>query len=584
MLGFRLAFILGAAAAVCHASGVPCPDDRLQWFRSAKFGMFIHWGPYSMLAGEWNGKRVAVGRNAEWIMKFFQIPVSDYRQLAHNFNPVSFDAGLWARLAKTTGMKYVVITAKHHDGFAMYHSMVSRYNIVDWTSFRRDPLKEFSEACRKQDVRPCVYYSHREDWDHPDAYGNDWDYTPSSQNFERYLEEKSKPQLREILTGYGPLGLIWFDRGLCTPQQAREFVDLVRQLQPRCLINGRVGNYDQELMGDYQNMSDNGMPTGGLDEYWETPQTLNRTWGYSKYDNSWKSPQEIIRRLVEIVSKGGNYLLNIGPTGEGTIPEPTLAILKAVGTWMDKNGESIYDTAASPFPDFPWGRCTLKGEMLYLHVLNWPADRILLLPGLRNNVRTARLLTEPSRRLPVRKEGNTVRIEVPARPPDARDTVISLSVYGKPSVEPPIVVQQKSSPVRLDYLTAVTSGSAVKRFNRLGRFHISKWTKPQDSAAWRLQLSVPGCYTVRITYSTPPKSEGSRYRIVAGSSSITGTVEHTGEWYKYQTSVAGCMEFPKAGEYHLTIGPAAPYERDFMYLKSLDLSPPVAMSRGVCHQ
>src|SRR5450759_2886190 len=250
-------------------------EDRIQWFRQDKFGMFIHWGPYSFLAGEWKGQRVPVGSEAEWIMQRFNIPVKEYREMARQLNPVKFHAREWVSLAKATGMKYLVITAKHHDGFAMYRSAVSPYNIVDWTPFHRDPLKELSDACREAGIRFGVYYSHREEWDHPDGYGNNWDFDRSKKNFQRYLDEKSKPQLRELLTNYGPLGLVWFDRGIDTPRQAAEFVNLVRTLQPKCLINGRVGNYGQELMGDYQDMNDNGMPTGGLEEAWETPQTLN---------------------------------------------------------------------------------------------------------------------------------------------------------------------------------------------------------------------------------------------------------------------------------------------------------------------
>src|ERR1017187_634563 len=228
-----------------------------------------------------------------------------------------------------------------------------QYNIVDWAGFQRDPLQELSEACAAAGIRFCVYYSHREDWDDPDGYGNNWDYDRSQKNFERYLERKSKPQLRELLTNYGPLGLIWFDRGMDTREHALQFVNLVRTLQPSCLINGRVGGYGEELLGDYQDLNDNGMPTGGLEEYWETPQTLNTTWGYSKFDQQWKSPGNVIQRLVEIVSKGGNYLLNIGPMADGTVPAPSVQTLEKVGPWMRQNGGSIYGTAACPLPHAP---------------------------------------------------------------------------------------------------------------------------------------------------------------------------------------------------------------------------------------
>ena len=315
-------------------------EERIQWFKHDKFGMFIHWGPYSYLAGEWKGQQIPVGTEAEWIMQRFNIPVAEYRQMARKLNPVHFDAKAWVALAKATGMKYLVITAKHHDGFAMYGSKVSNYNIVDWTPFKRDPVQELSVECKKAGIRFCVYYSHREDWDDPDGFGNTWDYPSDQKNFERYLQNKSLPQLRELLTNYGPLGLVWFDRGMDTPEHTREFVDLVRKLQPQCLINGRVGSYGDDLMGDYQDMNDNGMPSGGLQEYWETPQTMNTTWGFSKFDQQWKTPGEVIHRMVEIVSKGGNYLLNIGPMADGTVPTASVATLQGVGAWMQKNSES----------------------------------------------------------------------------------------------------------------------------------------------------------------------------------------------------------------------------------------------------
>ena len=192
--------------------------ERIQWFQHDKLGMFIHWGPYSALGGEWKGQHSPVGDEAEWIMQRFNIPVAEYREKARQFNPVHFDAEAWVALAKAAGMKYLVVTAKHHDGFAMYGSKVTKYNIVDWTPFHRDPLRELADACKKAGIRFCVYYSHREDWDHPDGYGNNWDYDRSKKDFARYLEEKSKPQLRELLSNYGPLGLVWFDRGMDTPE------------------------------------------------------------------------------------------------------------------------------------------------------------------------------------------------------------------------------------------------------------------------------------------------------------------------------------------------------------------------------
>jgi alpha-L-fucosidase len=571
MKGVR-AVTLAAALASMAANCAPAPGDRMSWFRNEKFGMFIHWGPYSQLGGEWNGQRIPVGSEAEWIMQRFNIPVAQYREVARSLNPVNFNAAEWVRLAKQTGMKYLVVTAKHHDGFAMYHSKVSGYNIVDWTPFRRDPLAELAQECRKAGIRFCVYYSHREDWDDPNGYGNNWDYDRAKKDFRRYLDQKSKPQVRELLTQYGPIGLIWFDRGLDTPEEAAEFVNLVHGLQPDCLINGRVGNYGQDLMGDYQNMNDNGMPSGGLDEYWETPQTLNTTWGYSKFDQQWKTAGGVIHRLVEIVSKGGNYLLNIGPTGDGTIPAPSLALLQQVGSWMQKNGESIYGTSACPL-EFPWGRCTVKQERLYLHVFSRPADGVLRISGLNNEVRAAYPLGEHSRVLKTGRERGVATITLADVGYDPNDTVIVAEINGSLRVSPPVITQGSDTPIEMDCMTAVTSGKAARRFNREGKFHIARWTGPDDAATWRLLISQAGTYSVRIKYAARAASAGAKYVVAVGGQSRNGRVVPTGDWYEYKTFDLGTVKVDKAGEYVVTVRPAAASDHNLMYLQSVVLWP-----------
>ena len=549
--------------------------DRMAWFQHDKLGMFIHFGPYSALAGEWNGHRTPPGDEAEWIMQRFNIPAPQYRELAHRFNPVQFNAETYVALAKAAGMKYLVITAKHHDGFAMYHSAVSKYNIYDWTPFHRDPVKELADACARAGIRFCVYYSHREDWDDPDGYGNNWDYDRARKKFARYLEEKSKPQLRELLTNYGPLGLVWFDRGMDTPAHAQEFVNLVHSLQPKCLINGRVGNYGRELMGDYQDMNDNGMPTGGLQEYWETPQTLNTTWGYSKFDQQWKPAGVVIQRLVEIVSKGGNYLLNIGPMGDGTIPPASVAVLEKTGEWMKVNHESIYGTSACPLPDSPWGRCTVHDSTVYLHVFSWPSDSVLRVTGLRTEAKSANLLTDPSRKLKVGLDHGVATIALPEKSCDAIDCVVVLQLAGTPKVEAPILTQGSDSGFDLDYLKATTSGKAVKRFNRDGRFHISKWTGPGDQVSWRLLVSQTGRYRVSIRYSAPAAWAGGGFEIDLGTRKVDGTVQVTGEGYQYRVFDSGMVELPKVGEYLVRVRPTKELGHPLMYLESVKLEPSI---------
>ena len=549
-------------------------EQRLQWFQHDKFGLFIHFGPYSALAGEWNGQRMPVGSGAEWIMQRFNIPVKDYREMARHFNPAKFNADAWVGLAKTAGMKYLVFTAKHHDGFAMYRSQISDYNIVDWTPFKRDILKELAIACRKQGIRLCIYYSQREDWDDPDGYGNNWDYDRSKKNLDRYLEMKSKPQLHELLTRYGPMGLVWFDRGLDTRGQAEDFVELVRDLQPRCLINGRVGSYGQDLMGDYQDMGDRGMPVGGIEEPWETPQILNDTWGYSRFDQEWKPPSVVIHLLVESVSKGGNYLLNVGPKGDGTMPAPAVAILHKVGVWMQQNGESIYGTTASPLPEYTWGRTTVKGSKVYLHVFNWPADNVLRVSHLGNNqVKAAHFLTRPAEKLAVSRDHGVVLLPLPARIPDPNDTVVVLEMAGPLKVDPPLVTVGSDAPYHLDYMNGVTAGKAVKRFNRKGNFFISKWSGPEDSITWHLFISQTGSYKVHIKYAAREELQGGQYLLAIGSQTLRGVVQKTGEDFDYKTLDLGTVSLPHAGAITVRIQPAGSYEHDLMQFQSLDLDP-----------
>ena len=342
---------------------------RLEWFRAGRFGMFIHWGLYAIPAGEWQGQQIpGIG---EWLMLRARVPVVDYERLASQFNPVKFDAEAWASLAAEAGAKYVVITAKHHDGFCMFKSDVTSYNIVDATPFGRDPMPELADACRRHGLRFCFYYSQTQDWHHPDGDGNDWDYDESAKDFDGYVENYVKPQVRELLTKYGPIGLIWFDTPKrMTPEQSRGLVELVHELQPECLVNGRIGNG----LGDYAESRDNVIPGGALQVDWEVPATINDTWGFKANDHNWKSPADLVRNLVDVVSKGGNYLLNVGPTAEGVIPQPSVERLQAVGRWLHANGEAIYVTRPGPLQGRPDLRTTARGSTVYLHAFNWPDE------------------------------------------------------------------------------------------------------------------------------------------------------------------------------------------------------------------
>jgi len=324
----------------------PAREERLKWFRDAKYGLFIHWGLYAVPAGEWKGRR-SLGLG-EWIMFRSQVPVKEYEQLAAQFNPVKYNPDEWVKLAKDAGMKYIVITSKHHDGFAMFGSKASAFNVVDATPYKRDILKQLAEACARQGMRLGFYYSQSQDWHEPGGAGNTWDFGPDEKkDYDAYLRGKAEPQIKELLTQYGPVALIWFDTPrMMTEERAKRFTTIVRELQPSTLIDGRLG-----AEGDYMTTGDNVIPPNVQGAAWETPATINHTWGYRKDDTDWKSPGEIVFKLMDIVSKGGNYLLNVGPMADGTIPQQSQDILRTAGRWLQMNGDAVYGAGPTPFGD-----------------------------------------------------------------------------------------------------------------------------------------------------------------------------------------------------------------------------------------
>jgi len=399
-------------------------DPRLNWFRDDKFGLFIHWGLYAIPAGVWKEEHIpGIG---EWIMLRARVPVAEYAQLARQFNPTGFDAAAYVALAKAAGMKYLVITAKHHDGFCMYDSNVTDYDIVDATPFGRDPLKELSAECARQGIKFGFYYSQTQDWHHPNGDGNDWDYVEDEKDFAGYIEHYVKPQVRELLTNYGPICLVWFDTPKrITEEQSRSLVDLVHELQPDCLVNGRIGNG----LGDYAESRDNVIPGEELDADWETPATINDTWGFKTHDHNWKTPEDLIRKLVDITSKGGTYLLNVGPTAQGIIPQPSVERLHAVGEWLARNGEAVYGTRPGPLQGAEEYRSTQRPGKLYLHVFHWPADGVIHIANLAQSVTGAHLLADAGHAaLRVEQRGSAVTVYGPAQAPDGADTVIVLEM------------------------------------------------------------------------------------------------------------------------------------------------------------
>lgn len=422
-------------------------DERMEWWREARFGMFIHWGLYAVPAGEWNGTT----NHAEWIRTTAQIPLEEYDQFLEQFNPVKYDAEDWVRMAKEAGMKYIVITSKHHDGFGLFNSKHTDFDVMS-TPYQRDILKELANACHREGIRICWYHSIM-DWHHPDYLprrGWEKDRTTEGADFDRYVSYM-KNQLKELLTGYGDIGVLWFDgewESTWTSDYGRDLYQYVRELQPDIIINNRVTvgrggmagiTEEGEFGGDF-GTPEQEIPATGIPGYdWETCMTMNNHWGYNKNDKNFKSTRELIRMLTDIASKGGNFLLNIGPTAEGVFPVESVDRLQEIGTWMKVNGESIYGTQASPFKNLDWGRCTQKSMVestrLYLHVFDWPTDGQLSLPGLGSQPIRAFLLSDPDQNeLPVQNSTDAVAITLPEEQPDPWNSVVVLDIEGEPVV------------------------------------------------------------------------------------------------------------------------------------------------------
>lgn len=444
------------------AQKVLTKDERMDWWRDARFGMFIHWGVYSLPAGTWDGRQI--GGIGEWIMNRAKIPVADYQRMAKDFNPIKYNPDAWVRMARDAGMKYIVITSKHHDGFALFETKASKWNVVDATVYGKDLLKPLAEACRKYGIKLGFYYSQAQDWNNPggaaarkitkegwanpdsviiDAYTKEhkghWDPAQEKKTFDQYIDGVAVPEVRELLTNYGDIAVLWWDTPTNMTDEAATKLQSLLALQPSIITNDRLKR--PNFPGDHKTPEQkipNLVDLDGTD--WETCMTMNGTWGYKSYDHNYKSVETLIHNLLDIASKGGNFLLNVGPTSEGEFPPESVDLLTKIGAWMKINGETVYGTSASPWGLFDWGRCTKKvtknGTSLYFSVFQWPTDGKLVIPGVKNSVVSAKLLATGAKvKSTLTKDGN-LTLTLPATAPDPVATVIRVDVHGKVENQP----------------------------------------------------------------------------------------------------------------------------------------------------
>lgn len=557
------------------------PD--LLWFKEAKFGLFIHWGLYSELGGQWEGKDYF--GSGEWLMNRAKIPAARYAQIAARFNPVDFNAAQWAAIAKASGVKYIVITAKHHEGFAMFDSRATHFDIVDATPYKKDPMKALADATRAQGLKFGFYYSQFLDWHEPDGGGNTWDFPKKGKDYQRYYQTKAIPQLKELLSNYGPLGIVWFDMpGGLTTAQTREMIAPLRKLQPNCLFSSRVGHD----LGDYRDFGDSEVPPVPIHQPWEAIFTDNDTWGYITRDKNFKSSTQIIQLLAEVASKGGNLMLNVGPDGRGNFPPYEVKYLLETGKWLNRYGESIYGTTYGLIPAQPWGVTTSRPGKLFLHVFTPPLDDTLHVPFSGARVSAVRVMGSGAP-LPWTAEQDALHISLPARLPDARDAVVEVDYTGRLrdlSSDKTVTVSRQYSEIKIPVVRASFGGQATSKMMTYAHY-FGDWKHDNlamglkdttDAVNFDLHILQPGDYRIRLDYACAHQMAGREGTITVAGQTLYFQSLETGEYDSHKPLMyidhsIGLVSIAHAGTYRLTIHPAGQLPGELFWLKDVIMEP-----------
>ncbi|HTN19175.1 MAG TPA: alpha-L-fucosidase [Pelobium sp.] len=564
-------------------------DHRIEWWREARFGMFIHWGVYSEAGGEWKGKKV--DGYAEHLMRKEKITKADYLKLASQFNPTKFDADKWVKTAKNAGMRYMVITAKHHDGFAMYPSDYSDFDITDKIPFKRDPMAELKAACEKYGMKFGFYYSHAFDWEDPNAPGNDWEYNnpggdknlfggrnwfdvhpellPKAQ---KYVNEKAIPQIQELVKKYHP-DILWFDTPHKLPLSENiRILKAIREVDQDVVVNGRLVRSTAGNMGDYQNTADRPAEFFPVTGDWEAIPTTNESYGYSKYDDSHKPASHFIKLIANAASRGGNILMNIGPKGDGTFDARDQRILDSMAIWTKKYGESIYKTTASPLPLQSWGVITQKDNLLYLHVFNWPKSGKLLVGGITSKVaKVYDMADKMTIKTSHTAQGNLI-LDLPANAPDAVDAVLVMKVKQPIKSNDTRYLNVDATTNRLLAFDAKLNGEGFSYGDgKTNKYYITGWENKNQFLSWDFATPKTANFKIVIKYIFEKQNSG-EFNIAVDNHIFKGKTDSSTDKEGLVTKEMGFADLP-AGKHQLKISALEVSGAELMKILEIDLIP-----------
>ena len=588
LLFLLFTFLLSSVSAQKNA------NKRAQWFTDSRFGMFIHWGVYSGAEGYWKGEKLRNDNDyAEWIFYRNQIEKDEYVSLLDKFDWNKIDPEKWVILAKKSGMKYVTITAKHHDGFALWDSKTGNYDIGEFTSPKRDIIKELAEACKKHGLKLGLYYSHWVDWEHEQGWNHNREiYGITPEEYDIYWQKKVIPQVRELLNNYGEISIMWFDMWIhhsttiVSKQQLLQLKSLIRELQPNCLINSRLGlSIEEDADIDFKTLGDNQLGNKKENFPWQSPATVAHSWGFHSSDSQWKSTSTLLKSLIGNVSLNGNFMLNIGPRANGDVPYEIEQRMLEMGNWLQTNGEAIYGAEAFELDknQHDWGKITCKASgnsfKIYLHVYNWPLNHKLNVSGISNSPQKVYLLADKTQTpIEFSFSGAFTEIQLPDEQPDDYISVVVLEYNSKPAIKDNLAGKT------VDDGFSLTPENCKKSLNdfdfepkqRRGTIPSHINVKAENIVEWEIYVDEPGEKNIDLSYST--EGEKSKIEITAGNQTLKITIPASGktvgepnqDWVinRFASKRMGNILFPEKGFYTISakISPVENEEFKFQWI------------------